>query len=178
MTKEERIKKRDADIDAIIDRFDMTTKCSLTRESIHERVIKAMVSMNLAHVLADVCNSLLLDTEDFLKPMQVAFQQQEKYNYKKMMECVGAAKKWAAKSAFEAYQTDEADLFAQDSDWWYSLVRLVEDRTGDNVVKTKQVLNWLIGMPTELNVFPKLKMSDFKRAKYDVEEPDTVTIDQ
>lgn len=46
MTKEERIKKRDADIDAIIDRFDMTTKCSLTRESIHERVIKAMVSMN------------------------------------------------------------------------------------------------------------------------------------
>ena len=43
MTKEEKIRQRDAEIDQIIDRFDMTAKCGLTREQIHQRVIKGMV---------------------------------------------------------------------------------------------------------------------------------------
>ena len=114
MTKEEKIRQRDAEIDQIIDRFDMTAKCGLTREQIHQRVIKGMVSTNLAHVMADAANSLLLDAEDVLKPMQVCFSREEKYHYRQMLDHITAAKKWAAKSAFEPYQTKEADLFAQD----------------------------------------------------------------
>ena len=171
MTKEEKIRQRDAEIDQIIDRFDMTEKCGLTREQIHQRVIKGMVSTNMAHVMADAANSLLLDAEDVLKPMQVCFSREDKYHYKQMLDHITAAKKWAAKSAFEPYQTKEADLFAQDSDWWYNIIRLIEDRTGDNVMKTKQVLQWLITMPSEMNLF-KIKMSDFKRSLYDIPNED------
>lgn len=169
MTKEEKIRQRDAEIDVIIDRFRMEEKCGLTREQIRQRVIKGMVSTNLAHVMADAANSLLLDAEDVLKPMMVSFSQKDKYNYRQMLDHIVAAKKWAAKSCFEPYLTGEADLFAQDADWWYNIIRLIEDRTGDNVQKTKLVLNWLLAMPTEMNLF-KIKMNDFKRSLYDVEE--------
>ena len=107
MTKEQKIAQRDAEIDQIIDRFDMITKCHLTREQIHQRVIKGMVSTNLAHVMADAANSLLLDAEDVLRPMQVCFSREDKYHYKQMLDHITAAKKWAAKSAFEPYQTAE-----------------------------------------------------------------------
>ena len=54
MTKEERDKKRDAEIDDMIDRFHMMKKCSMSREAIHKAVEKGMVLNNFAFVLADV----------------------------------------------------------------------------------------------------------------------------
>lgn len=168
MTKEEKIKQRDAEIDKLIDRFNMTEYCNLTREQIHSRVIKGMVCTNLAHVMADAANSLMIDAEQFLKPMNVCFNRDDKYHFRKMLDCITAAKKWAAKSAFEPYLTSEAELFAQDSDWWYNLIKLIEDRTGDNVLKTKQILNWLLGLPSEMHIF-NVKLSDFERILYDKE---------
>lgn len=166
MKKEERIQQRDAEIDAMIDKFDMTSKCSMTREQIHRRIVRSMVCVNLAHVLADVANTLLMDAEAEMKPMQVSFCRDDKYNFKQILQHITSAKKWAEKSSFEPYKTKEADLFAQDSDWWYNIVRLIDDRTGDNVLKTRQVLEWLLNMPTEMNLF-KIELKDFQRSLYE-----------
>lgn len=169
MTKEQKEKERDAKIDSLIDRFDMTAKCDLTREQIHKRAIKGMVCTNLAYVIADVANTLLLDAESELAPMQVCFRHTEKYYYKHMLDAIRSAKKWAEKSSFEPYLTNDANLFAEDSDWWYNIIRLIEDRTGDNIQKTKIILNWLLTMPSEMNLF-KVRMSDFKRTLYNVDD--------
>ena len=61
MTKDERIAKLNGEIDAMIDRFHMTEKCSLSREAIHKKVQRGMVLNNIAYVLADAANSALMD---------------------------------------------------------------------------------------------------------------------
>ena len=167
MKIEEAIKKRDEKIDKIIDRFDMTRTCSLSREEIHKRVVKAMVCLNMSYVLADVTNSMRIDAEACLMPFGVAFSRQDKRSFNKMMEHVTAAKKWAERAAFEPYMTEDANLFANDSDWWYNFIRLVEDRTGNDALKTKQLLNWVLTMPSEMGIF-KIKKSDFKQYNIDL----------
>ena len=45
---------------------------------------------------------------------------------------------------------------------WYNLIRLVEDRTGSDQLKTKQVIQWLTTMPSVMNMF-NVKTLHFKR---------------
>jgi hypothetical protein len=44
------------------------------------------------------------------------------------------------------------------------MVRLLADRTGDDELKTLQVINWLTTMPTQLSMFD-VKKRDFKRIR-------------
>lgn len=165
MTDEEKDKwqkDRRKAMNEIIEQFDMERRCGLTREEIYRRVDKAMVSMNLGHLLADVVNSLMMDVEDLLRPMGVAFDRNEKYCFKQMAEHARAAKKWAGKSAMEAYMQADVDLFCDDSDLWYNLVRLIEDRTGADKRKNRLLVEWLVNMPSELGVF-NIREEDFQR---------------
>lgn len=166
MTKEERDKKRDAEIDEMIDRFHMTKKCNMSREAIHKAVEKGMVLNNLAFVLADACNTFLMDCENELKRFDVAFGQTDKYNFRQMLSHISAARKWAEKSALPVYDIPDADDACADSDWWYSFIKLVNDRTGENPGKTNLLLEYVLNMPSEMNMFD-VKYNDFKRFKKD-----------
>ena len=166
MTKEERDKKRDAEIDDMIDRFHMMKKCSMSREAIHKAVEKGMVLNNFAFVLADVCNTFLMDCENELKRFDVAFGQTDKYNFRQMLSHISAARKWAEKSALPIYDIPDADDACADSDWWYSFIKLVNDRTGENPSKTNLLLEYVLNMPSEMNMFD-VKYNDFKRFKKD-----------
>ena len=42
------------------------------------------------------------------------------------------------------------------------MIRLLADRTGDDELKTLQVINWLATMPSQLNMLD-VKERDFKR---------------
>ena len=160
-------KKYDEELDAIIDRFHITEKCDLTREQIHLRVKKGMVCISLAHVLADAANTLLKDAEFYLNPLEVSFERQDKQNYKRMLKAMAAAKKTAAECAFQVYQTNDVDYFAFDSDWWYQVILLINDRVGENKRKTNIVLEWLLNMPSEINLFNNIKKNDFEHPDYD-----------
>lgn len=164
MTKEERIAKRDAEIDAMIDRFKMTEKCSMSREAIHKAVQRGMVLNNFAFVLADAANTFLLDCENELKRFDVGFGQQDKYNFKQMMEHIKAARKWAEKSALPIYEIKDADDACADSDWWYNFLKLVDDRVGDDPRKTNLLLEYILNMPSEVGLF-KVTYDDFKHFK-------------
>lgn len=164
MTDEERIKKRDADIDAMIDRFNMTEKCNLSREQIHRKVQRGMVLNNFAFILADAANTALMDMETELKPLGVAFSQKDKQNFNEMMKHVVAAKKWAEKSALPIYEISEAQDACADSDWWYNFLKLVDDRIGDNAQKTNLLLEYLLNMPKEVGLFD-VRYEDFKQFK-------------
>ena len=166
MTREERERKRDAEIDEMIDRFHMTKKCSMSRDAIHRAVERGMVLNNLAFVLADACNTFLMDCENELKRFDVAFGQTDKYNFRQMLSHISAARKWAEKSALPIYDIPDADDACADSDWWYSFIKLVNDRTGENLSKTNLLLEYVLNMPSEMNMFD-VKYNDFKRFKKD-----------
>ena len=164
MTKKEAIAQRDAQIDAMIDRFNITEKCNMSREAIREKVRRGMVLNNLAFILADVANTFLMDMEEELKPFGVCFAQTDKYNFKQMLSHVTAARKWAEKTALPIYEIADADDACADSDWWYNFIKLVDDRTGESARKTNMLLEYLLNMPSEVGLF-KVTYNDFKRFK-------------
>lgn len=164
MTKEDRIQKRDEQIDAMIDRFDMTNKCNLSREAIHRKVQRGMVLNNLAFVLADAANTFLMDMESELASLGVGFRQEDKYNFNQMLSHVKAARKWAEKSALPIYEMSEVDDACADSDWWYNMIKLIDDRLGDDRRKTNMLLEFILAMPSEVGLF-NVTYNDFKRFK-------------
>lgn len=167
MTKEERVKKRDQEIDAMIDRYDMERYCDMTREQIRRCVQRGMVANNLAFVLADTANTFLMDCEGDLRKLGVGFGYNDKYNFNQMMRHITAARKWAAKSALPIYELkEETDDACADSDWWYHMARLIDDRLGDDRRKTNMLLEFLLQMPSEVGLF-KVTYDDFKRFKKD-----------
>lgn len=153
--------QRDA-IDDLIDRCKMVERTGKTREEIHKTISKAVICLNLAHVLADVCESLVMDSEDILHRFGATFERADKLNFRRMANYMHEAKKAAYRACKGPYSTTDADDYANEADWWYNMVRLLEDRTGEDALKTKQVLEWISTMPSVLNMFD-VKKRDFQR---------------
>lgn len=161
MTREERIKQLTADIDEVIDKYNMETRCHMSRDDIRRHVRRSMVSNNFAFILADVANTFLLDCEADLKRFGVGFSHEDKYNFSQMMNHINAAKKWAKKSALPIYQISDSDNACSESDWWYNLLKLIDDRLGDDPRKTNMFLEYILAMPSEDNLFD-VKYDDFR----------------
>lgn len=161
-----RKKNRDAEIDAMIERFNMTERLGIPREKIREKVVRGMVLNNLAFVFADAANSFLIDCESELSPLGVCFNHDDKYNFKQMMTHVCAAKKWAEKSALPIYGISDSDDACADSDWWYNMAKLIDDRLGENRGKTNMLLEYILAMPSEVGLF-NITYNDFKHFKKD-----------
>ena len=155
--------KRERDeLDEVIDRCGMMAKTGLTREELHKRVKKSTLCLNLAHCLADVCETLVMDAEGILRPFGATFERQDKMYFKQFARSLQEARKCASRCCIGLYKHEQADDFAEDCDWWYNIIRLITDRVGNDDLKTKQVINWLITMPSLLNMFD-VRKRDFKR---------------
>lgn len=161
MTKQQIVEKRDMEIEAMIDRFGMDKKCNLSREAIKTKIQRAMVLNNLAFVLADAAHSFLMDCEGELSRFDVCFAQKDKYNFKQMLSHLQAARKWAKESALPIYEIPDKYDACADSDWWYNMVKLIDDRLGDNPQKTNLLLEYLLNMPSEVKLF-EVTYNDFK----------------
>lgn len=157
-------KTRDREIDAVIDRFGMVEKSGLTREQIRERVERSMVYNNMLYVLIDTCNSFLMDMEDELKPLGVGMNNKDKATFDKMYCRVKDACRATEKFAKPIYESKQADDACADSDWWHSFLLLTNDRLGDDRRKTNMMLEYMLNMPSELNLF-KITYDDFKHFK-------------
>ena len=166
MTKEERERECLSSIDAMIDRYDMERRCDMSRDAIRRHVRRGMLQNNFAFICADMANTFLLDCEQELKPFGVGFGHKDKYNFNQMLNHITAAKKWAKMSALPIYGIDECDDACADSDWWYNMLKLIDDRTGDDPRKTHMLLEWLLSMPSEVGLF-NIKYEDFKQFKPD-----------
>ena len=158
----------------IIDRLHLEKVNGKPREEIAKQIEKALVSLNLSYVLADVVDYLMMDCESTMRELSVEYEDPAKTYFKEMKKLAGATRKWAQRATRDINLHEDAEMYQGEVDWWYNMVRLLEDRTGDNVIKTKQVLQWLLTMPSEMNLF-KIKMSDFKRSLYDIPDDDRQT---
>ena len=147
-------------IDELIDRCKVMERTQRSREDIHSTITKAITCLNLAHVLADVCETLVMDSECLLMPIGATFERADKRQFKDMANRLREAKKAAYRACKGPYQTPDADDYANECDWWYNMVRLLADRTGEDRLKTAQVLDWLCTMPSVMGMF-EVKKRDF-----------------
>jgi hypothetical protein len=157
----EETRERD-ELDDVIDRCDMIKTTGKSREELHKMVEKATMCLNMAHCLSDVIETLVMDAECILRAFGATFEREDKLRFKQLTKALQDAQKCAKRCCLGLYKHEDADAFAEDCDWWYNMIRLLADRTGEDELKTMQVINWLITMPSQLNMFD-VKKRDFKR---------------
>ena len=158
---EDETRERD-ELDDVIDRCRMIERTGLSRDDLHRRVRKATMCLNLANCLADVMETLVMDAESILRPFGATFEREDKLHFKHLTKALQEARKCAQRCCIGLYKHEDADVFAEDCDWWYNVIRLLTDRIGDDPLKTLQVINWLTTMPSQLNMFD-VKKRDFKK---------------
>jgi hypothetical protein len=89
---------------------------------------------------------------------------EDKLRFKQLTKTLQDAQKCAKRTTLGLYKHEQANDFAEDCDWWYNMIRLLADRTGEDELKTLQVINWLTTMPSVLGMFD-VKKRDFKKIK-------------
>ena len=147
--------------EVLIDNLRLESRTGKSREEIKQQIKKALVSLNLAYVMADLVDSLMLDCESLMRQLSVEYEDPGKTYFKEMKKLAGATRKWAQRGTRDINRDLDGDDYAKDVDWWYNMVRLIADRTGEDELKTKQVLDWICTMPSVMNVF-NVKKRDFK----------------
>ena len=150
------------EFDAIIDRFDMEAKTGRSREELRKLVHKGMIRLNLAYCMTDVIDWLIFDVDTTLGPFGAALEKQDKQKFNALKKTLAAARQTARDITRDVHKQSDKEGFQGECDWWYNLIRLVEDRTGSDHLKTKQVIQWLSTMPSVMNMF-NVKTKDFKR---------------
>lgn len=148
--------------DKIIDTLHLEQATGLTREQLHKEVGRVSVLLDLAYVLADVCDSLMLDVTDILAKVKTPLDDRDRSFFKEMKKLANATRKWAQRATREYDRGDTQLDLARESDWWKNLILMVEDRTGTDELKTRQVIRWLSTMPSVMQLFDGIHTKDFQ----------------
>lgn len=138
-----------------IKKYGMDKKCNMSEEALELTVKRAVLCNHLAFVLADAANSFLIDCENYMKRLSVSFDGRDKYNFKKMLDCVKAARRWTKEAAFPLFgcEYDGRNENINDADWWYNLAKLIEDRiSGDNDAAEK-LIDYIFKIGCDKNMF-------------------------
>lgn len=149
--------------DDIIDALHLLEATGLTREELHRHIETVAVLMDLTTVLADVIDSMLLDIDDLLAKVKTPLDDRDRSYFKEMRKLVNAARKWAQRATRDARHSERDGDLATESDWWKMLILMVEDRTGTDELKTRQLIRWISTMPSQLHLFDSIHTKDFLR---------------
>lgn len=154
--------KRFACVDEVIVNHNLAKDCVLPIESIRHLAKLSMLTNSMAYIFADAAESLLMDTEFTLDKLEKCLSKQAKHDFKQMKNSVHAARLAAKKAAAPMYsQKDFTEDGCTDSDWWYNLIKLIDDRIGNNKQKTNLLLDFLFNMPSEGDGLFNVTYDDF-----------------
>ena len=152
------------EFDIIIDKLGLERATGMSREELYLNIEKAATLMDLAVCLADVVNSLMIDVNDLADKVKVPLMSDRELSYfKELKKLANATRKWAFSITRDARHSDRDCDLATESDWWYNLILMVEDRTGTDELKTKQVIEWLSTMPSQMHMFENIRTNNFER---------------
>jgi len=149
--------------DIIIDALHLIQATGLTREELHRHIETLAVLMDLTTVLADVIDSLLLDIDDLLAKVKTPLDDRDRSYFKQMRKLIRASRKWAQRATRDTRHSESYDDMATESDWWKMFILMVEDRTGADELKTRQLIRWVSTMPSQLHIFEQIRTKDFER---------------
>lgn len=150
-------------LDKLIDALHLEQATGLTRIELYEHIDVAATMMDLTTCLADVIDSMLLDIDDILAKVKTPLDDRDRSYFKEMRKLVKAARKWAQRVTRDTRHSERDDDLAKESDWWKNLILMVEDRTGTDELKTRQLLQWISTMPSQLHIFDNIHTNDFQR---------------
>ena len=151
-------------LEVIIDKLRLELHTGLSREELIKLINKAATLMDLSVCLADVINSLMIDVTDISSKVRIDLMNDRELSYfKELKKLANATRKWANSITHEARQSKRDGDLATESDWWYNLILMVEDRTGTDELKTKQLIQWISTMPSQLHLFDDIHTKDFER---------------
>lgn len=150
--------------DQIIDALHLEQATGKSREELHSIVAVVAVKMDLCVCLADVVDSLMLDIDDAVRLIKVPQipDDYDRSNIKELRKHIRAARKYAQQMPRETAKSEREGDMAAESDWWKNMILLIEDRTGEDELKTRQVIQWLTTMPSLMGLF-NIHTRDFKR---------------
>lgn len=152
------------EFDIIIDKLNLERATGMSREELYRNIEKAATLMDLAVCLADVVNSLMIDVTDLADKVKVPLMSERELSYfKELKKLANATRKWALSITRDARHSERDGDLATESDWWYNLILMVEDRTGTDELKTKQVIEWLSTMPSQMHMFEDIRINNFER---------------
>ena len=157
--------------DIIIDALHLEQATGLTRKELYTNIETLAVMMDLTTVLADVIDSMLLDIDDMLAKVKIPLDDRDRSYFKELRKLVNAARKWAQRATRDARHSERDEDLATESDWWKNLILMVEDRTGTDELKTRQLIQWISTMPSQLHLFDHIHTKDFLRL---TDEYDTI----
>lgn len=149
--------------DTIIDALHLIQATGMTREELHKNIETVAVMMDLTTVLADVIDSMLLDIDNLLAKVKTPLDDRDRSYFKELRKLIKAARKWAQRATRETRHSERDGDLATESDWWYNLILLVEDRTGTDEMKTRQLIRWVSTMPSQMHLFDSINTKDFLR---------------
>lgn len=151
-------------LDTVIDTLQLERTTGKSRDELYKLVETAATEMDLAVCLADVINSLMLDIIDFSNKVKIPLiVERERSYYKELRKLAEATRKWAMMATRDTRHSERDRDMAMESDWWYNLILMVEDRTGTDTLKTKQLLHWISSMPSQMHLFDHIHTKDFER---------------
>lgn len=154
--------------DIIIDNLHLEEVTGKSRDELHKIVNTVAVQMDMCYVLADVIDSIMLDVDDTVKDVvKHPFDERDRSYFKELRKHIGATRKWAWMATRGLYKDKDSTDFCGESDWWKNLILMVEDRTGTDELKTKQLIQWISTMPSQLGMFDYIHTKDFQRATND-----------
>lgn len=133
---------------------------NLSEEEAILKARQAISSLNITYILADVCNSFLMETEAVLKEMGMALCGEDKHRFLLFQKAVKSARCGAGAFSRPLYYMKDSDDAASCSDWYLNFLKLVETKI-TNAQKTRMLLEFLLTMPNESGVYD-VKLEDFE----------------
>lgn len=112
---------------------------------------------NLAYMMGDVTNTLMMDAEFRVKQLGFNLKHDCKRRLKQAVEDTARAKRsWQAFAA-EMYQLKDAEQACDDSDFFADIVLLIADRVGDNAERQEMVHKMIYRMKSQVDIYEQLK---------------------
>jgi len=138
------------------------SKKGFSKEEARKKLRHTLTCLSLAYVLCDVVNTFLVDAEGTLKDLGGTLNKEDKHCFNQFLKAFNSLKQWASMCSKFIYVREDSKNSIQDSDWWYNIIRLIEDRLSDNPLKTHQLIEYLLNMRSEMGIFD-VEYDDFKR---------------
>lgn len=112
---------------------------------------------NLAYMMGDVTNTLMMDAEYRVKQLGFNLKHDCKRRLRQAVADTARAKRsWQAFAA-EMYQLKDAEQACDDSDFFADIVLLIADRVGDNDTRQEMVRKMIYRLKSQVNIYEQLK---------------------
>jgi hypothetical protein len=147
--------------DEFIQQHNLVAKTGMSLEGVRREVKRAMVACSFAHILNDVVNSFIMDCDVALGHFGKCFSQKDKATFNQLHRHIKAADHLSREFAVGMYNSVQSSLLCSDSDWWYNMIKLIDNRLESQKDETYQLLDFLFSLPEHDNTY-KVTLNDLK----------------